>query len=261
MAADDKVDILGVKVSKSNLQETAEIMSRAIETRTPLRVAVTPVNCILWARKDDDLRHIYNTAGLVTADGVPLVWASRLLGSPVRGRVTGLDLLPYFAHIAAQKGYRFFFLGAAEGVAEQLAEKLQKEHPGLQVAGCYSPPFTEKFSDRENKKMTEMINYSGADVLWVSLTAPKQDFWIAGQMENLQTPVAIGVGAAFDVVAGNIPRAPVWMQRSGLEWLYRLVKEPSRLSKRYLVEAPVFIPLILKQIFTNKRTKNDSEDG
>ncbi len=257
----ERANILNVQVSRFDLNETMQQFSHAIENGKKLRVAVTPVNCILWARKNDRLKSLYNSADIVTADGVPVVWASKLLNTPIRGRVTGLDLLPEFSAVASENGYSFFFLGAAEGVADQLSDVLKKINPDLQVAGTYSPPFTEKFSDSENQKMIDRINRSGADVLWVSLTAPKQDFWIAEHFDQLNISVAVGVGAAFDVVAGNIQRSPAWMQKSGLEWLYRLMKEPARLSRRYLVEAPLFIPLIFKQFITSRFSGNDSKTG
>jgi N-acetylglucosaminyldiphosphoundecaprenol N-acetyl-beta-D-mannosaminyltransferase len=255
----DKVRILQTGVSRYNLSETMDEMSRAIKQNRKLRIAVTPVNCLLWARKNPKLNKVYNSADIVTADGVPVVWASRLLAKPIRGRVTGLDLLPAFSDISAQNNHSFFFLGAAEGVADQLADKLISMYPNLNIAGTWSPPFREQFSEEENREMIERINRSGADVLWVSLTAPKQDFWIARHFDKLNVSVAIGVGAAFDVVAGNIPRAPYWMQESGLEWFYRLLKEPGRLSKRYLVEAPQFIPLIIKQLLSSSGTKENYE--
>lgn len=252
----DRVNILNVEVSRYDLKETMEMFTNAIEQGQKLRVSVTPVNCILWAHKDEKLRQIYNSADLTTADGVPLLWASKILGSPIRGRVTGLDLLPEFSKISAEKGFRYFFLGAAEGVAEKLANHLTEVNPGLRVAGTYSPPFVDRFTQEENEKMITLINQSKADILWVSLTAPKQDFWIADHFDRLNVSVAIGVGAAFDVVAGNIKRAPKWMQNAGLEWLYRLIQEPGRLSKRYLVEAPRFIPLLIKQKWSTIRKES-----
>lgn len=254
--SDERVNILDVEVSRNNLEETMDVLTRAIEKGQKLRVCVTPANCVLWANKDEKLRQIYNSADLTTADGVPLLWASRLLGSPIRGRVTGLDLLPEFSKISAKKGFRFFFLGAADGVAVKLANHLKSINPGLKIAGTYSPPFAERFSDEENEKMITLINQSNADVLWVSLTAPKQDFWIAEHFGRLDVSIAIGVGAAFDVVAGNIKRSPEWMQNAGLEWFYRLLKEPGRLSKRYLVEAPQFIPLLIKQKWRSVRNRS-----
>lgn len=258
MPQNDRINMLGVKVSRFDIGETIDLMCDTIHGKGKMRIAVTPVNCILWARHNKKLRDIYNSADVVTADGVPLLWASKLLGEPIAGRVTGLDLLPEFSKIAAQNGYRFFFLGAAPGVAEKLSTVLIHKNPGLIVAGIYSPPYAESFSDKENQKIIDLINQSNANVLWVSLTAPKQDFWIAEHFDKLSVNIAIGVGAAFDVVAGNIKRAPVWMQKSGLEWFFRLMMEPQRLAKRYLVEAPRFVPLILKQKFDKK---NDQQTG
>jgi N-acetylglucosaminyldiphosphoundecaprenol N-acetyl-beta-D-mannosaminyltransferase len=254
----NRVNILETKVSRFDLEETVQCFASAIENGNRLRVAVTPVNCLLWARKNEKLREIYNSADIVTADGVPLVWASRLLKEPIKGRVTGLDLLPEFAKVASQKKYTFFFLGAAEGVAEKLSAKLLQEYPGLSIAGTYSPPYAKSFSEEENQKMIGMINRSGADVLWLSLTAPRQDYWIAEHFDRLNVSVAIGVGAAFDVIAGNIKRAPAWMQKSGLEWFFRWTQEPGRLSRRYLLEAPFFIPLLLKQVL-QKRFSNENK--
>ena len=253
MSQSKRINLLGVNVSRYDLNETIDYMCDTIDEGKKMRMAVTPVNCILWAHKDKNLRDIYNSADMVTADGVPLIWASRLLGEPIHGRVTGLDLLPEFSKVAAQHGYRFFFLGAAPGVVEKLSEVLMRKNPDLNIAGIYTPPFADSFSEEENLKIIELINQSNANILWVSLTAPKQDFWIAEHFDLLKVNIAIGVGAAFDVVAGNIKRAPVWMQRVGLEWFFRLLMEPRRLAKRYLFEAPKFLPLVLKQKFQNKR--------
>jgi N-acetylglucosaminyldiphosphoundecaprenol N-acetyl-beta-D-mannosaminyltransferase len=248
----NKVTILNTDISTVNLPETMGQMSAIIRSDKKLRICVTPVNCLIWAFKNYNLRILYNSADICTADGVPLIWASKLLGDPIRGRVTGLDLLPEFSKVAAENGYTFFFLGAAEGVAERLKDKLEAENPGLRVVGTYSPPYAETFTDKENKKMIKMINEVKPDVLWVSLTAPKQDYWIHEHFDKLEVNIAIGVGAAFDVVVGDINRSPEWMQKYGLEWFYRLIKEPKRLYRRYLIEAPKFIPLVLIQAFKER---------
>jgi N-acetylglucosaminyldiphosphoundecaprenol N-acetyl-beta-D-mannosaminyltransferase len=180
-------------------------------------------------------------------DGVPLIWASKLFNNTIQGRVTGLDLLPEFSRIASQKKFTFFFLGGSEGVAEKLADALKKKYPTLLIMGTYCPPFAEKFSDEENAKMIGMINAVQPNVLWVSLTAPKQDYWINDNFNKLNVNIAIGVGGAFEVTAGLIKRAPLWMQKNGLEWLYRFISDPKRLFKRYFIEAPSFIPLIILQ--------------
>lgn len=248
----DKVDIAGTLVSRYDLPETIELFKKTIHTKKKIRVSVVPVNCILWAKSNQSLNALYNSSNVVTADGVPLVWASKLLGNPIRGRVTGLDLLPEFSKVAAKESFTFFFLGAGDGVADRLKQKLEKENPGLNVVGTYSPPYAKTFSDEENQKMINMINKVKPNVLWVSLTAPKQDYWIHEHLEKLDVNIAIGVGAAFDVVVGDIQRSPEWMQKYGLEWFYRLIKEPKRLYRRYLIEAPQFIPLVLYQAFKER---------
>jgi N-acetylglucosaminyldiphosphoundecaprenol N-acetyl-beta-D-mannosaminyltransferase len=248
----NKSNILKLRITKLDLSETLKFMADAIHKDQQLRICVTPVNCLLWAQHDSALRNLYNTADICTADGVPLIWASKILGNPISGRVTGLDLLPEFAKVAAEKGFTFFFLGAGDGVAERLKQKLEKQNPDLNVVGTYSPPYAKKFSDEENQKMVDMINEVKPNVLWVSLTAPKQDYWIYEHFDKLDVNIAIGVGAAFDVVVGDIQRSPEWMQNYGLEWFYRLMKEPKRLYRRYLIEAPQFIPLVFAQAFRER---------
>jgi len=259
MKHDNSVQILKTKISKSNLSETLELFSSSIKNDNKLRVSVTPVNCLLWSYSNEDLNNVYNSADICTADGVPLIWASKFLGNPIRGRVTGLDLLPEFSKVAAKENFTFFFLGAGQGVAERLKEKLESDNRGLNVVGTYSPPYVSKFSEVENLKIINMINNVRPNVLWVSLTAPKQDYWIFEHFDKLNVNIAIGVGAAFDVVVGDIDRAPEWMQRNGLEWLFRFIKEPKRLFRRYLIEAPRFIPLVFIQVFKERVLKRKQE--
>jgi N-acetylglucosaminyldiphosphoundecaprenol N-acetyl-beta-D-mannosaminyltransferase len=253
------VNILSVNVSTSDLNETIQIFKHWISNGEKKRVCVTPVNCILWAFKNPILRNLYNTSAMNLADGVPLLWASRLLGNTIRGRVTGLDLLPEFAKVGNHEKYRFFFLGAKDGVAEKLAQQFLKQYPDLRIVGTYAPPFADKFSEEENQKMISLVNEAKPHVLWVSLTAPKQDYWIYDNFDRLNINIAIGVGGAFEVTAGLIKRAPNWMQRCGLEWFFRFLQEPRRLFKRYIIEAPQFIPLIFWQkikVITNRNFKN-----
>jgi N-acetylglucosaminyldiphosphoundecaprenol N-acetyl-beta-D-mannosaminyltransferase len=243
----EKVNILSVDISTLNLKDTVAVFKEWIDQAEKKRVCVTPVNCVLWAFRENKLRHLYNSSAMNLPDGVPLIWASKFLNKPIQGRVTGLDLLPEFARLGNIEGYRFFFLGAREGVARKLSEKFSMEYPNLKITGYYSPPFAEQFSMEENKKMIDIINAAQPNVLWVSLTAPKQDYWINENFDQLNVNIAIGVGGAFEVSAGLIKRAPVWMQRNGLEWLYRFSQEPKRLFRRYFVQAPLFIPLIFLQ--------------
>lgn len=248
----DKAIIVKTGISNISLLETIAYFDEVIEKGGKIRVCVTPVNCVLWANNNNYLNEIYNTADLTLCDGVPLLWAAKYLRTPLKGRVTGLDLLPAYVKNAADKNIRMFFLGAKEGVAATLKSNLEKQYPNIQIADVYSPPFADKFSDEENAKMIGLINAYRPDILWVSLTAPKQDYWIYENFDKLNVNIAIGVGGAFEVTAGLIKRAPVWMQKLGLEWFYRFLKEPERMFRRYFIGAPAFIPIIVKQKILSK---------
>jgi len=211
------------------------------------QVCITPVNSILAARAAARVQEIYQHADYVLCDGVPVKWASNFLGDPIKERITGLDVLPRIFPFAASRNFTIFLLGASPGVAETLKTVMEAKHPGVKIVGTFVPPFRAVFSDEENKEMIDSINAVKPDILLVSLTAPKQDIWIAENLEKLDTHVAIGIGGAFEVAAGMIKRAPLWMQKSGLEWFYRFLQEPKRMFRRYFVEAPVFIPLIIQQ--------------
>lgn len=243
-----KINIIGTGISNVDLEETIAYFSDWIEQQEKKRVCVTPVNCLVWAGKNSHLQQVYNSADLTLCDGVPLIWASRFLGNGVlKGRVTGLDLLPTFTETCHTKNYSMFFLGGAASTLQKVRSKLEEKYPGIRITGSYSPPYATVFSEEENQKILSLIAAAKPDILWVSLTAPKQDLWIYEHFSELQTKIAIGIGGALDVMAGNISRAPVFMQKNGLEWLYRLYKEPRRLFRRYLVEAPAFLPALLKQ--------------
>ncbi len=243
-----KINIGGTGISQVSLDETMQLFDKWIKGKEKRRVCVTPVNCVVWANKNQTLQQLYNSADLTLCDGVPLIWASKFLGKGIlKSRVTGLDLLPRYIARCHEQKHSQFFLGAKEGVGALLRKQCEKKYPGIKISGVYSPPFAEKFSDTENEKIIQLINQVKPDILWVSLTAPKQDFWIQEHLHRLDVKVAIGVGGAFEVAAGLIDRAPVFMQKNGLEWLYRFYKEPGRLFKRYFIEAPAFFPIIILQ--------------
>lgn len=242
-----KVNIGGVGISNLYFSDLLQILSKSIDNKEKLRVCVTPVNCIVWANRNTALLDIYNSAELTLCDGVPIIWASQFLGNKIHERITGLDLLPKFIEAAYKNNHTLFFLGAKEGVAQFLKTKCETLYPGIKIVGTYTPPMADTFSDAENQKMVDLINAVKPNILWVSLTAPKQDFWIAAHLDQLDVNIAIGIGGAFEVTAGLIERAPIWMQKAGLEWLFRFLKEPKRLFNRYFMEAPLFFPIILKQ--------------
>lgn len=196
------------------------------------------------SQRDAELREIHNRSGLTTPDGMPMVWAGRYAGVAM-SRVYGPDLMLALCARAESNGWSSFFYGGRSGIAERLIDRLRGRFPGLQVAGSYCPPF-RALTDGEDAAVIDQINGSGADIVWVGLSTPKQERWMAGHVGRLHAPVMIGVGAAFDIHAGTLPQAPKWMQRSGLEWFYRLVREPRRLWRRYLFNNPAFVLRILR---------------
>jgi N-acetylglucosaminyldiphosphoundecaprenol N-acetyl-beta-D-mannosaminyltransferase len=242
-----KVDILGTPVSSLTMDELFSDWESVIQQGQKSQVCITPVNSILAARATARVQTIYKNADFVLCDGVPVKWASEFLGTPIKERITGLDVLPRIFPFALKNDFSIFLLGASPGVAEKLQAKMEAKHPGVQIVGTFVPPFRVVFSEEENLEMINAINALKPDILLVSLTAPKQDIWIAENLAELNTHLAIGIGGAFEVAAGMIKRAPAWMQKTGLEWFYRFLQEPKRMFKRYFVEAPVFIPLIIQQ--------------
>ncbi len=248
-----KINIAGVGFSNLQVVELTAQLNACIEENRQAQVCFVPTNSIVAANQNDQVKAMYNKAELVICDGVPVRWASALLGTPLKERITGFDYFPIFIKECVKQQYSIFFMGAAPGVAEKLVKHYATIHPDLDVKGYYCPPMTSSFSVAENEKMVALINKSNADVLFVSLTAPKQDIWIQEHLNRLNIKVAMGVGAAFNSEIGNIKRAPQWLQAAGLEWFYRFLQEPSRLFKRYFVEAPPFIPLVFKQWFYQKK--------
>jgi len=247
-----RANILGIGVSALNMAIALEIIEGWIERREPHYVCVTGVHGVMESQRDGEVRQIHNRAGLVTPDGMPMVWLSRLQGFHHVERVYGPNLMLALCERSAAKGYRHFFYGGAEGVPEQLASVLQKRFPGLQVAGTFSPPFRSLTAD-EDDRIVQMINAAAPDIVWVGLSTPKQERWMAGHRERLTAPVLIGVGAAFDFLTGRKPQAPRWMQRAGLEWLFRLLTEPRRLWRRYLINNPLFVALVVLQALGVRR--------
>jgi N-acetylglucosaminyldiphosphoundecaprenol N-acetyl-beta-D-mannosaminyltransferase len=190
---------------------------------------------LVMLQKDADFHAIYARADLVLADGMPVVWLSRLgRGGRLRERVAGSDLFWELARVSAARGLRLFYLGGLPGAAEQAAAAAEARYPGAQICGIYCPPFETFATDAEQERVRATIRATRPDVLLVALGAPKQEKWIAANLERLEVPVSIGVGGSFEMASGIIRRAPRWMQRVGMEWLHRMLQEPGRLSRRYL---------------------------
>ncbi|MBI4639266.1 MAG: WecB/TagA/CpsF family glycosyltransferase [Candidatus Tectomicrobia bacterium] len=247
-----RVNILGVRVSAINMEMALHTIEGWISRHEPHYVCVTTVHGVMESQRDEELRRIHNAAGLVTPDGMPLVWLSRLMGFRHVERVYGPDLMLAVCEHSVKMGYLHFFYGGAPGVAEKLAIRLQSRFPGLKVVGTYSPPF-RPLTPEEDQVVVDHINMLQPDIVWVGISTPKQDRWMASHVERLSVPVLIGVGAAFDFHAGLKRQAPHWMQRSGLEWFFRLMMEPRRLWRRYLIYNPWFLWLILLQVLGRKQ--------
>ena len=247
-----KVNILGVPISNITNEHLLESFTERIGQKQKTQVCITPVNSVLAAIKDPQVLSIYNASEYVLCDGTPIKWAAGFLNTPIVERITGLDLLPNLVAHCAKHDFSIFLLGASPGVGEQLKQTIHAQYPNCKVVGVYVPPFMKVFSEEENIKMIDAINAVSPDVLLVSLTAPKQDIWIAENLHRVNASIQIGIGGAFEVMAGLAKRAPKWMHTAGLEWLYRFIQEPKRLFRRYFIEAPMFIPLIIKQKFTRK---------
>jgi N-acetylglucosaminyldiphosphoundecaprenol N-acetyl-beta-D-mannosaminyltransferase len=229
--------ILGVRVDAVQMSDAVNRLRSWIDGPwTVVRyVAVAAMHSIAETRRNDHFRLILNTADMVVPDGAPLVWVGRLRGFPLRRPVCGSDLMENFCRVSGS-AYRHFFFGGNPGVAEKLAQSLHEKY-GIGIAGTYTPPF-RALTDCEEEQLAALIEEASPDVLWVGLSCPKQEKWMYEHRHKLKVPVMLGVGAAFDLVSGNVRRAPEWMRGSGLEWMHRLVSEPRRLWRRYLITIP-----------------------
>lgn len=238
--------MLGVHVSAVDPQQALREIARWVTEGDQHYVCVTGVHGVMESQDDPELAAIHARSGLTTPDGMPMVWAARAAGERHTDRVYGPDLMLMLCELAESRGWSSYFYGGKEGVPELLAERLRVRFPGLRVAGTYSPPF-RPLTAEEDDAVVDAINASGAQLVWVGLSTPKQERWMAAHRARLRAPVLLGVGAAFDMHAGLLPQAPRWMQRSGLEWSYRLIREPRRLWRRYLGNNPRFVLRILRR--------------
>lgn len=239
------VDILGVRVSAIDMSDAVGSLHHWVTNGQAQYVCVTGVHGIMESQSDAALMAIHNASGMTTPDGVPLVWLGRRAGATWMSRVYGPDLMLAACKQGLADGWRHYFYGGAPGVAQLLADRLQKRFPTLQVAGTYTPPFRE-LTQAESAEVISAINASDADVVWVGLSTPKQERFMAAHIGGMDRAVMVGVGAAFDIHAGLLKQAPQPIQRAGMEWAFRLAVEPRRLWKRYAKNNPAFIRAVLK---------------
>jgi len=255
----ERANILGVGISAVNVPAAVAQISAWLARHEAQYVCVTGVHGVIESQLDEAVRSIHNRAGLVVPDGMPLVWLSRWQGFKQVDRVYGPDLMLAVCAESLHAGWRHFLYGGAPGVAEQLAERLEARFQGLRIVGMYTPPF-RPLTDTEEREIMEAVQRSGADIVWVGISTPKQERWMAEFVEHLAGPVLIGVGAAFDFHAGLKRQAPRWIQRSGFEWLFRLCMEPRRLWRRYLRNNSYFLWLLLLQALGVRKYRIEGRD-
>jgi N-acetylglucosaminyldiphosphoundecaprenol N-acetyl-beta-D-mannosaminyltransferase len=241
-----RLNLLGVHISAINMDQALDAIDGWITARDPHYICVTPAHSVMECYDHPELRSIYNASGLTTPDGMAIVWWLRWQGQRGVSRVYGPDLMLAACQRFIEKGCKHYFYGGAPGVVEKLAGRLRENFPGLQIAGMYSPPY-RPLSPEEDLAAAGAIAQSGADIVWVGIGSPRQERWMSDHAGRVAAPVLIGVGAAFDFLSGYKRQAPVWVRRSGLEWLFRLLSEPGRLWRRYVLGYPRFVALVLLQ--------------
>lgn len=248
----NRVNVLGVGITVLNLQIALEQIANAVRNRHKGYICVTGVHGVMEAQKDESFRAILNGAFLCTPDGMPMVWAGKLAGHSQMRRVYGPDLMLDVCAWSQTHPCRHFLFGGGPGVADQLVEKLTARFPKLEIAGVFTPPF-RPLTPAEQEELLLKVKAAHPDIFWVGLSTPKQEKFMAEYMPKLDATLMIGVGAAFDFLSGRVRQAPRWMQRSGLEWLYRLCSEPRRLAGRYLKNNPPFLARVVMQFFRLKK--------
>ena len=242
-----RVNVLGVGISVLNLHSALDAIAAAVRDRRKGYICVTGVHGVMEAQDDEAFKAILNGAFLCTPDGMPMVWAGKHAGHSEMSRVYGPDLMLEVCAWSETSGAKHFFYGGTDGVAELLAQKLKAKFPKLQVAGTFTPPF-RALNETEVKSLQAQVAAVQPDIFWVGLSTPKQEKFMAEFLPKLDATLMVGVGAAFDFHSGRVQQAPRWMQRSGLEWFYRLCQEPRRLAKRYFRNNPLFVLKFFSQL-------------
>lgn len=249
----NKVELFGIAFDNFDFEDVAGYFHRTIQAGVPKYMLTCNVDHLVQLRQDLDFLRVYREADAVVADGMPVIWASRLMGRPLKQKVSGSDLLPELGYELERRRYRLFFLGAAEGVAEAARDNLLHQYPALNIVGCYSPSYGFEENEEENQHILQLLKDARPDIVLVGVGAPKQEKWINRYCKEYGAPLSIGVGATFDFLAGKVKRAPRWMQRAGLEWCWRLIQEPRRLWRRYLVEDIQFLRMLMREWKAKRR--------
>lgn len=246
------VVMMGVPFDPVDSAETIEVIEAMIASRRPHQIATANTDFLAIAHADPELHRVLTACDLVVCDGMPLVWFARLLGHRLPERVAGSELVPLLLEMAAARGHRVFILGGADDSLAAAVENITERWPALQLAGVYSPPFAP-LGEMDHDGICRRIKGAGADLLLVAFGCPKQEKWIAQNLKAAGVPVAIGVGATIDFLAGRVRQAPKWMRACSLEWIWRMMQEPTRLISRYLNDIVVVGPGLLRQLWVLRR--------
>lgn len=247
----DSYDVLGIKISAVNQAQAVAFIDEIIQTRQKTYVCVAPVATVVDSIDNEEYRQIVNQAGMRTPDGMPIVWLGKMQGKAVE-RTYGPDLMLNVCENGLKSHYRHYFYGGTPEILELLILRLKERFKGITIVGHYAPDFL-KVGEQEKGEVIEKINQCQPDIIWVGLGSPKQDYWMANHRSQLKVPVMVGVGAAFDFHAGVKKQAPIWMQKSGLEWFFRLCSEPTRLWRRYVIGNFRFIGAIIMDFIKTKK--------
>jgi N-acetylglucosaminyldiphosphoundecaprenol N-acetyl-beta-D-mannosaminyltransferase len=244
--------ILGTEIAITDYDHAMDAMDELIARREPGIVCAVAVHALTVGYEDPEMREAMARASLVLPDGMPVVWAAKLLGERIEERVYGPELMLRYSDRCVERGHRVWLYGGHDQASlAQLALNMRRRHPGIRIVGGYSPPF-RPLTTEEEARVVERINAARPDVLWVGTGVPRQEKWMARMRDRLEVPVMCGVGAAFDFHAGRVSQAPPWMQRRGLEWIYRIVQEPRRLLPRYLYYNPRFVAAFARQYLAER---------
>jgi N-acetylglucosaminyldiphosphoundecaprenol N-acetyl-beta-D-mannosaminyltransferase len=241
----ERITLMGCSIDNLTMEETLQTVEGFIHTGKPHQHVVVNVDKLVKASRDPELRRIINECALVNVDGMPVVWASRLLGRPLKERVAGCDLFEALMRRAGEKGWRVFLLGAREEVVSKVASTYRHKYPDLVLAG-YRNGYWK--GEAEEADVVEQIRAARPDLLFVAISSPKKEQFLGRWQAEMKVPFAMGVGGTFDVAIGHVKRAPLWMQKSGLEWFYRFLQEPRRMFRRYFIEDMAFLWLFLKEL-------------
>jgi len=245
-----KVDVLNINIDSANLDDILLKVVKLIDKNLRFYICVPNSYLTVVANQDKELLNILNNAEIVIPDGAPLVWYSKTFKKSLSERITGFDFFYNFSKVANKKKYSYFFFGGGnKEILEKIKNKLEYEFKNIKVQGYFCPPFMDDFTGEINELIINKINKCKPDILWVGLSAPKQERWIYKNIDRLDIKMAAGIGAVFNFYSGRVRRAPYWMQKAGLEWLYRIYAEPKRLFKKYMIYNTKFIILVLKDLF------------